>query len=138
MDQTGDQETSLVDGSASVGRLIKDITGDFTTLIQKEIELAKLEIGEILKEKLRGAALGAMGVALAAIVMPLLLLTIIEVLAIWLPRWAATAIVTGVVVALAVIAFLLAKRALAGKFVPEQTIHSIKEDVAWAKQLKKQ
>jgi MFS family permease len=105
--------------------------------VQKEIELAKLEFSEILKTKLRAAALIGIGVVLAAMLIPLLVLSLIEVIAIWLPRWASALIVTGSVAVFALAAFLLAKRFLDSKLMPEKTIQTLKEDVEWAKQLRK-
>ncbi|MGH2813474.1 MAG: phage holin family protein [Actinomycetota bacterium] len=121
----------------SVGTLIKEISEDVSTLVQKEIELAKLEFSEILKTKLRAAALIGIGVVLAAMLIPLLVLSLIEVIAIWLPRWASALIVTGSVAVFALAAFLLAKRFLDSKLMPEKTIQTLKEDVEWAKQLRK-
>ena len=121
----------------SIGSLVAGITSDLSTLVRKEIELAKLEVSEILKEKLRGAALGVVGLILVALFLPLLLLFFIEVLAIWLERWAATGIVTLFVATASGIAFVVAARALKGKFIPEKTIKTIKEDVRWAKDLRR-
>lgn len=125
----------------SSGQLIAEILADASTLIRREIDLAKQEIAEIVKEAMRGAALGGLAVALAVLVLPLLALLAIEVLAVWFERWAATLIVTIVVGALAGGAFLFARRVFRkrreSKFVPERTVQSIKEDVEWAKSLKR-
>lgn len=121
----------------SVGSLVSGITADFSTLFRKELELAKEEVSEILRSKLRAVAVGVAGLVLVALLMPMLLFTLVEVLAVWLPRWAASGIVTLVVILFAAVAFLLAKRWFGSKFLPEKTIQSIKEDVQWAKDLKK-
>jgi uncharacterized membrane protein YqjE len=121
----------------TAGDLIRGITQDLSTIVSKEIELAKAEVSEILKSKMRAAAIGALGLILAGLMIPLLLLTLIEVLAIWLDRWAATLIVTLVVGAAAGLAFLVAKRFFDKKFVPEKTVQSLKEDVKWARDLRK-
>jgi uncharacterized membrane protein YqjE len=121
----------------SAGDLIKGITQDLSTLVTKQVELAKAEVSEILKSKIRALAMAGLGLILGGLMIPLLLLTFIEVLAIWLPRWAATLIVTVAVGAAAGIAFLVAKRYFDKKFVPEKTVKALKEDVQWARDLRK-
>ena len=121
----------------STGDLIKGITQDLSTLVTKQIELAKAEVSEILKIKIRAVAMAGLGLILGALMIPLFLLTFIEVIAIWLPRWAATLIVTVVVGLGAGIAFLIAKRYFEKKFVPEKTVKVLKEDVQWARDLRK-
>ena len=128
---------SLPDQPESIGSLIRGISEDFSTLARKEVQLAKLELSEILKSKIRAAALAAAGIVIAALVLPLILLTFIEVLAVWLPRWASTLIVTLVAGVAAAVAFLMAKKFFDKKLVPEKTVQSLKEDVRWARNLRK-
>ena len=121
----------------SIGGLIRGISEDFSKLARKEVELAKTELSEILQSKIRAAALAGAGVVLASLAIPLVLLFFIELLAVWLPRWAATLIVTLFAGAAAAVAFLMAKRFFDKKFLPEKTVQSLKEDVKWAKDLRK-
>jgi uncharacterized membrane protein YqjE len=125
------------DSAESIGSLIRGISEDFSTLARKEVQLAKAELSEILRSKIRAAALAGAGVVLGGLVLPLLLLFFIELLAVWLPRWAATLIVTLVAGVAAAVAFLMAKRFFDKKLVPEKTVQSLKEDVQWAKDLRK-
>jgi uncharacterized membrane protein YqjE len=121
----------------SIGSLIRGISEDFSKLARKEVELAKAELSEILRSKIRAAALAGAGVVMAGLVLPLVILFFIELLAVWLPRWAAALIVTLVAGAAAAVAFLMAKRFFDKKFLPEKTVQSLKEDVRWAKDLRK-
>lgn len=119
------------------GELVKEIAADLSTLVRKEVELAKAEISELVRTKLRAAAAGALGLLLVLLLIPLLVLGAIEILTIWLPRWGATLIVTGAIGALAVVAFLIARKHLKSSFMPERSIDSIRKDVEWAKTLKR-
>lgn len=119
--------------SMGPGELIKEITADLSTLVRKEVELAKSEVGQVVKDKAMAAGLFALGGVLAIMIIPFALLTIVEVLAIWLPRWGASLIVTGLMMILAFVVFLFGKKKLRSKFKPEATIRTLKEDVQWAK-----
>lgn len=118
------------------GELIKEITVDISTLIRKEIELAKTEVSEVLKSKLIGIGMIAIAGFMGLLLIPFLLLTLIDVLDIWLPKWGASATVTGAMVVIAGIIILIAKSKLSGKISPERTIRTLKEDMRWAKRRK--
>lgn len=121
----------------SLGGLIKEITFDMSNLVRKEVELAKQEVTELVRTKLLAVGLFVIGGVLGLLIAPFMLLTLIEVIAIWLPRWAATLIVTGLMVAVALLVVLVAKSKFDARMKPEKTIQSLKEDVAWAKRLKR-
>lgn len=121
----------------SLGDLIVEITQDLSRLIRKEIELAKGETAELLRPKLVAGALIAVGVILGMLLLPFILFTVYLVLAIWMPNWVASLIVTLVTAAACGTVFFIAKSKLAGKLMPERTIRTLKEDVEWAKHLKK-
>ena len=124
------------DSNHNVGALIKDITTDVSTLVRKEIELAKAEVSQIVKEKLVAVGLFVIGGVVAVLILPFALLTLMEVLAIWLQRWAAALIVTLMMIAGGGLLFVIGAKKIKGKTLPEETIESIKEDVAWAKNRK--
>jgi len=120
----------------SLGALIVDITQDLSKLVRKEIELAKGEIAEVVRSRLVGAGLAILGAVLGLLLIPFILLTVIEVLDIWMPRWVAALIVTGLMAAAGGGVFLLAMRKLKNKVKPERTIRSLKEDAQWIKHRK--
>ncbi|HVE76515.1 MAG TPA: phage holin family protein [Actinomycetota bacterium] len=123
--------------SKGPGQLIVEITTDLSTLIRKEIELAKQEVGELVKTKVQAFGLIAVAAVVGLLFLPFILLTFLEILAIWLPRWSASLIITFSMLAMAGGLVLMAKKKLDRKLKPEKTINSLKEDVEWAKNLKK-
>ena len=122
-------------GESSTGTLLRSIAADISTLVSKQIELAKQEIGEMV-----GTRAKAVGVFGAAAVLGLFMIGFLgmagaEALDLVLPRWAAMLIMAGVFAVIAAVAIVLARawlRSSAAK--PELTQEALKEDVRWAKQ----
>ena len=122
-------------GSKGTGPLLRSIAADISTLVSKQIELAKQEIGEMVGT--RAKAVGVFGAAavLGLFVIGFLGMAGAEALDLVLPRWAAMLIMAGVFALLAAVAIVAARgwiRSSASK--PELTQESLKEDVRWAKQ----
>jgi membrane protein len=122
-------------GARGTGPLLRSIAADLQTLVSKQIELAKQEIGEMVGT--RAKAVGVFGAAavLGLFVIGFLGMAGAEALDLVLPRWAAMLIMAGVFGILAGVAIVLARgwlRSSASK--PELTQESLKEDVRWAKQ----
>jgi uncharacterized membrane protein YqjE len=119
----------------ATGELVKQLSEQTSTLVRKEIELAKSELAE--KGKAAGKGAGMLGgagltglLALGALTACLILL-----LAEAMDAWVAALIVT---VAYGAVAGILAvtgrDRMREGMPpAPEQTVESVKEDVRWAK-----
>lgn len=119
----------------SLPELVAEATSELSTLFRKEVELAKAEIRESLGNAGKGAgAFGAAGLAGYLALVFLSLAVMFGLDAAGLPLWAAALVVA---VAYAVVAAVLAKtgkRALANASpVPDRTVETLKEDVAWAK-----
>ncbi len=127
--------SASTDGGRSTGPLLRSIAADISTLVSKQIELAKQEVGEMV-----GARAKAIGVFGAAAVLGLFVVGFLgmagaEALDLVLPRWAAMLIVAAVFGVLAAVAIVLARGWLrTGASKPELTQESLKEDVQWAKQ----
>ena len=122
-------------GGRGTGDLLRSIATDLSTLVNKQIELAKQEFAAMMSA--RAKAVGVFGAAavLGLFVVGFLGLAGAEALALVMPRWAAMLIVAVVFLLIAGIAVLAARqwlRSSSGK--PELTQESLKEDVAWAKQ----
>jgi hypothetical protein len=118
-----------------IGPLLRSIAADLSTLVTKQVELAKQELAEMVGT--RAKAVGAFGAAavLALFVLGFLGMAGAEALALVLPRWAAMLIVGVVFALLAATAIVVARswlRSSASK--PDLTTESLKEDVEWAKQ----
>jgi len=118
-----------------VGELMKELSDQTTTLVRKEIELAKAELS--VKGKQAGIGAGMFGGAglFGLLALGGLTATLILVLAIVLDAWLAALIVTVAYAAIAGVLALQGKNKLkdAGPPVPEQAVDSTKEDVAWVK-----
>ena len=128
-------EGSSGNGSRGTAQLIRTIAADISTLVSKQVELAKQEIGEMVAT--RGKAIGVFGAAavLGLFVIGFLGMAGAEALDLVVPRWAAMLIMAAVFGVLAAVAIVLARgwlRSSATK--PELTQASLKEDVQWAKQ----
>jgi len=120
----------------SVGQLIGEVASDLSTLMRKEIELAKAEMTTEAKKAGKGAGmLGGAGYAghMVALFVSLALAWAIADLADFSLGWGF--LIVGVIWAI-VAGVLYSKGRAALKTVnpkPEQTVDTLKEDVQWAK-----
>jgi MFS family permease len=122
-------------GERGTAPLLRSIAADISTLVTKQVELAKQEIGEMVGT--RAKAFGVFGAAavIGLFVIGFLGMAGAEALDLVLPRWAAMLIMAGVFAVLAAVAIVLARGWLrSGASKPELTKESLKEDVRWAKQ----
>jgi uncharacterized membrane protein YqjE len=127
--------SASTNGGGGTGPLLRSIAADISTLVSKQIELAKQEIGEMAAT--RAKAIGVFGAAavLGLFVIGFLGMAGAEALDLVLPRWAAMLIVAAVFGVLAAVAIVAARRSLrSSASKPELTQESLKEDVQWAKQ----
>lgn len=114
----------------TLGTIVRDLSDDFRTLLRAEIALAKLELRQSLTGLGGAAAMFAAAAFLAAIGGALLIVTVILVLALWMPHWLASLIVTLLVLVLAVILVVMGKRRMQRtSLTPAATIESVKADV---------
>jgi uncharacterized membrane protein YqjE len=120
----------------SIGELVKQLAAETSMLVRQEIDLAKAEMAEKAKVAGKGAGmLGAAGVV-ALLALGALTACLIALLATWIDHvWLAALIVTVVYAAIAGVLALRGRDEMreAAPPAPEQTIESVKEDVAWAK-----
>jgi uncharacterized membrane protein YqjE len=121
-------------GDRPLGQLLADMTSEMGTLVRQEIQLAKVETKEEVTRA--GKAAGMLGGAALAAHMALLFLSLALA---WLldqaiNRALAFAIV-GVLYAIGAAVLLSVGRRQAKLInpVPQQTVDTLKEDVAWAK-----
>ena len=117
----------LVDTSQSLGGLVKEASVHMSTLIRSEIELAKWEIGQQVKTGLRGAIFFALAAVIGLVALIFGWFVLAEVLAIWLPRWAAFLIVLGIMFVIAGALVFLGIRQVKKVRKPERTIASLNE-----------
>jgi uncharacterized membrane protein YqjE len=119
---------------ASLGELFSRLTADLSKLMRDEVELVKVEINSTMQEaRTAGLSIGAAGfLGLMAFVM-------LSFAAAWglsevVPEGVAFLIVGAAYGVVAMILLALGRQRLkAVKPVPEQTVETLKEDVAWAR-----
>ena len=121
--------------SESLGDLFSRLTEDLSRLVRDEVELAKVEINATVENvKAGGVSIGVAGL------LGLMAFVMLSFAAAWglaevVPEGVAFLIVGAAygLVALALLA-LGRQRLKAVQPVPEQTVETLKEDVAWAKE----
>lgn len=115
-------------GSGSLGSLVKEATAQVSTLVRAEVALAKVEITQEVKTGVRGGIFFIVAAVIGLYSTFFLFFTLAELIDIWLPRWAAFAIVFGVMVLLAAVAGLLGYRKVRTLGKPEKTIDAVKDN----------
>lgn len=121
----------------SAGQLMKEVTEDLSTLIRKEIELAKQEIGASVSVKLKGAAIIAVAGVLGFFALIFLLLAIRDGLDNAMGTWLADLVTAIILIVIGAAGALTAKKKLTAPLNTDLTKQTIKEDVRWAKTLGK-
>ena len=122
-------------GEKSAGTLMKEVTEDLSTLIRKEVELAKAELGESISAKVKGAVIIAIAATLGFFALIFVLLAIRDGFNEFIPAWAADFATAAVLIALGALGALIAKKKLATPISTELTKLSVKEDVETLKSL---
>ena len=120
----------------TLGDLFSELSQKTSTLITKEIELARLEITRSMTDMARSTAMVAAGGVVAYAGALIMLIGAAWLLATFgLPVWLAFVLVGGLTLA---IGGFLAYRAINAikqvNVVPERTVATIRDDVEWAKE----
>jgi uncharacterized membrane protein YqjE len=118
-----------------MAELLRELSEQTTTLVRKEIELAKVELTEKGKRAGTGAGLFGGATLLAVFAFGAVTACLILALATAVAGWLA-ALIVGVVYALIAGVLALAGRSQvrrAAPPVPEQAVETTKEDVEWVK-----
>jgi len=120
----------------SIGALVRDLAAETNTLLRQEIELAKAELGEKVRTAGRGAGMfGGAGVAgllaLGSLTACLIALLATALDHVWLSALIVALLWAAIGAALAMRGREQVKEAAPA--VPEQTVETLKEDVAWAR-----
>lgn len=119
------------DDYRSLGTIFKELSTDISTLFRSEIALLKLEIKDTVAKLGGGTAMFAGAVFLALFGLAFLFVTItLGLVALGVPAWLSTLIVTIVLFAAAAVLALMGKKKFAAvEFVPNESIQQIKNDV---------
>jgi len=119
----------------SIGELFGKLSAETSELIRQEMELARAELTAKGKEAGKGAGLfggaGAVGLLAAGAITAGIILLLDLAIAAWLAAIIVGLVYTGIAAVLALQGRDRLKRATPP--VPEQTVDTVKEDVAWAK-----
>lgn len=119
-----------------MGVLVSRASEQISELVREEMRLARAELGE--KGKRFGTGGGLLGAAtlLGVLVAQAVVVSGIAALALALPVWASALIVAAVLAAVAGVLAVAGKKQIARAVppVPEQTVNSVKADVAEIKE----
>jgi xanthine/uracil permease len=114
--------------------LLSELAQETTTLVRKEVELAKAEMSEKVNQATAGAVSLAAGgmVAFAGVIFLLLAATF--ALAKIMEPWLAALIVGGVVTLIGIVLVSMGKSRLSARNLqPNRTISTLQDDKRWAK-----
>lgn len=122
------------DDERSTTEVLRSLGEHGQALVRKEIELAKLEITEILVARAVALASALAGAVLGLFILAFAGVTGAKALTLVLSEWAAWLIITGVYALVAVIALLVAKRkATHPPNAPERTKADVERTIEWLK-----
>jgi hypothetical protein len=123
--------TYTTEAERSLGTIIKDLTADLSNLLRSEIALLKLELKESVAKLGTGGALLAGALFLGLIGIAFLFVTItLGLVALGVPAWLSSLIVTVVLFIAAVVLVLMGKKKMQGvNFVPNESIDHIRGDL---------
>jgi hypothetical protein len=124
-------------GKKSVGQLVKEISEDFSTLIRKEIDLAKQELGSSVAAKAKGMASILIAATFGFFALIFLLLALRDGLSTFLWTWVADLATALILILIGAGAVLFARKKLATPIKADLTKQTVKEDIEWAKTLGK-
>ena len=119
------------DSQRSLGTIIKELTADLSLLFRSEIALLKLEIKHTVVNLGGGIGMFVAAVFLALLGLAFLFVTIVlGLVALGVPAWLSTLIVTLVLFATAAVLVVLGRKKFAAvEFVPMASIENIKTDI---------
>ena len=119
----------------SLADVVRSVVDGVVALFRKEVELAKIELGEAMSARAKGLGMMVVAGVFALFALGFGAAAGAAGLALVLPTWAALLIVMAVFVLLGGVLIMAGRSALRSTDVkPTRTQETIKEDVAWAKQ----
>jgi uncharacterized membrane protein YqjE len=114
-------------GEQSIGELVRQATAHVSTLVRAEVELARAEVTSEVKKGLQGSIYFVIALTILLFSLFFAFFTLAEVLAIWLPPWAAFGIVFAIMLLAAALFGFLGYLRVRRIRKPERTISSLKE-----------
>jgi uncharacterized membrane protein YqjE len=120
-------ETARPAGDQTVGDLVREVTTQLSNLVRAEVELAKAEVTAEVRKGVTGSVFFVVAAVIGLFSLFFLFFTLAELLALVLLRWAAFAIVFGVMLLGAGLFGFLGYRKVRKIRKPERTIESLRE-----------
>jgi hypothetical protein len=122
---------SATEPDRSIGSIFRDLTADLSTLFRSEIALLKLEIKDTVAKLGGGAAMFAAALVLGLLGVAFLFVTLVlGLVALGIPAWVSSLIVTVVLFVAAAVLAMMGKKKFAGvSFVPSESVEHIKSDI---------
>lgn len=119
----------------SLGQLLNELTGDMSTLVRQEFELAKAETMQKVSHATRSIIMLVAGGLLAYAGLIALVIAAAIGLGALMPYWLSSLIVGLVVVAIGALLVMSGRSSLATlSLVPEDTVATLRQDARWAKE----
>ncbi len=112
---------------ASLGELVREAATHFSTLFRAEVELAKSEVTAEVRKGVKGSIFFILALTILIFSLFFLFIAIAQVLAVWLPQWAAFSIVFALMVVAAAGFALVGWRRVRSIRKPERTISSVRD-----------
>lgn len=128
---TNSHETQVPhrNGDASLGTLFVKLSEDFSTLIRKEIELARTEMAEMVSTVARGTISMIAGGVIAYAGLIVLLLAAAFGLANIIPLWISSLVIGIATIVVGAVLIFAGKKAMEEvSVVPEKTVETLKND----------
>ncbi len=123
------------DSEPTLGDLFTSLTSDLTTLVRKELELARTETLEKITSVTRNVVMMVAGGLVAYAGLIALLMAAIFLLNRALSLWVSALLVGIVVIIIGAVLLAVGRRRLNSMtVVPEKTVESMKENTEWAKE----
>ena len=125
------RNTAETEPERTLGTIIKELTADFSTLFRSEVALLKLEVKDTVGKLGGGIGMFAGAVFLGLFGLAFLFVTIVlGLVALGVPAWVSTLIVTIVLFVVAgVLAVMGKKKFAAVQFVPTESVKQIQKDI---------
>ena len=124
-----------INSEPTLGDLFSSLTEDLSTLIRKEVDLARTETTEKVTHATRSVVSIVAGGLIAYAGLIALIIAVIVGLSRFMPLWLSALIVGIVVIVIGAIMISSGRSSLANMSVmPEKTVESMKENTEWAKE----
>lgn len=121
----------------SAGQLMKEVTEDLSTLVRKEVELVKQEVGQSISTKVKGVVIIAIAGSLGFFGLIFGLLAIRDGLDETLWTWVSDLATMALLFLFAAVAAMVAKKKLTTPISTDLTKQTLKDDVEMVKSLGK-